>query len=431
MVGYISVYRTEKRAFDNEQVSLLQSFAAQAVIAMENARLLTETREALEQQTATAEVLEVINASPGDLAPVFEAMLDRAIRLCGAVSGHFRTYDGQGYPLVAVRGDPDHVAHMRQRGTFVSRGAAPAQPLSSRGRCDSYARCGAERGVSGDPGFRGVVDSSGSMAMLSAALRKDGALLGYVSVYRPAVGAFSSRQIALLQNFAAQAVIAMENARLIAETREALEQQTATAEVLGVINASPGDVKPVFEAMLDKAMRLSGAACGGLFTYDGEAFHQVATRMVPQALAEFRAQHPPASAATQRVRLMMQTRRPVHTLDVTETDAYRTGDMHDRAMADLGGARTILNVPLVKDDAVVGFISVYRTEKRAFDERQVALLESFAAQAVIAMENARLLSETREALERQTATAEVLRAISASPGDVKPVFEAMLDNAIG
>src|SRR5262245_14933585 len=180
-----------------------------------------------------------------------------------------------------------------------------------------------------------------------------------------------------------------------AERDEALARERATAEVLQVINSSPGNLVPVFDAMLEKAMRLCGAVCGGFFIYDGQHFRVVATRGVPQALAENRAKEP-RPATNDRNRQMLETRRYVQVVDVTQTDGYRRGDPDDRAMADLGGARTILNVPLLKDDAVVGLFSVYRQEPRAFSGKQIALLENFAAQAVIAMENARLLGELRE-----------------------------------
>jgi PAS domain S-box-containing protein len=228
------------------------------------------------------------------------------------------------------------------------------------------------------------------------ALRKDGALLGALHVYRQEVRPFSEKQIALLQNFAAQAVIAMENARLLTETREALDQQTATAEVLGVINSSPGDLAPVFEAILEKAHGLCGAAQGALMTYDGDEFRAVATRGVPEPFAAVirGAFHPhpdnPISALVLGESLL-------HVLDVAEV-AARTSD--DNAMpriaAHLGGVRTLLMVPLRKDDALLGLIAAYRTEVRAFTDKEIVLLQNFGAQAVIAMENARLLDEIRQ-----------------------------------
>jgi signal transduction histidine kinase len=233
-----------------------------------------------------------------------------------------------------------------------------------------------------------MVDLGGIRTVLTVPLIKDDAFLGMVTIYRQEVQAFSDKQIALLQNFAAQAVIAMENARLITETREALEQQTATAEVLQVINTSPGDLVPVFDTMLEKAMRLCGAA------------------FVPPAYAEYRTNNPVPIRPGSRIAQALGARRPHKVLDVMATEAYAAGEPAIRAMVELGGVRTLLSVPLCKDETVVGLITIYRQEVREFASKQIALLENFAAQAVIAMENARLLDEIRQRQEELRVTFE-------------------------
>ena len=289
----IASARSEVRPFSEKEIALLENFAAQAVIAMENARLITEQREALEQQTATAEVLQVINASPGNLTPVFDAMLEKAHACVERRSERLASYDGERFHAVAQRGyaadafggpatsqspavqGRDIRSTSRHRGALLNTGR-PGQTSSRPAR-------------SVRPDARDMADLGGARTVLVCAARKDGTLLGFITLYRQEVRPFSDKEIALLENFAAQAVIAMENARLMTEQREALEQQTATAEVLQVINASPGNLAPVFDAILDKAMRLCEAAFGGLFTYDGERFHTVAAAWAyPAACAELR-----------------------------------------------------------------------------------------------------------------------------------------------
>jgi len=422
-LGVITAFRLEVRPFTDKQIALMQNFAAQAVIAMENARLITETREALEQQTATAEVLQVINSSPGDLAPVFDAMLEKAVRLCDSAFGMMSTWDGERIHRVAWHGiSAEQIEAMRQ-----SLAPAPGTPGYRIAQGENVV-CIAD--LVEEAAAPPTLVQLGGRSYALVALRHDGTLLGGITIFGREVRPFTDKEIALLQNFAAQAVIAMENARLLTETREALEQQTATAEVLQVINSSPGELQPVFDAMLEKALRLCEAAFGTLVGFSGERFQTLAQRGLPAPYAEYlatTADQPGPGGGQQRV---LRGERVVHFTDMMNDAAYRSGKnpMH-RAMVDVGGARSGLIVPLRRDDAVVGTFMIYRQEVRPFTDKQIALLQSFAAQAVIAMENARLITETREALEQQTATAEVLGVINSSPGDLTPVFNAILEKA--
>jgi PAS domain S-box-containing protein len=431
VLGVIGIYRQEVGVFSEEQIALLESFAAQAVIAMENARLITEQREALERRTATAEVLQVINASPGKLEPVFDAILVKAMRLCEAAFGMFNAYDGTSFQTVVAHGVPAAFAAFRATHPPVAHPGSPfGRAFETRRPVHVVDWLEEPIYKAGTPGGRAIADLGGARTVLNVPLVKDTTMLGMISFYRQQVKPFSETHISLLENFAAQAVIAMENARLLTEQRVALEQQTATAEVLGVINASPGDLASVFDTMLEKALELCGAAFGVLWTFDGESVHAVALRGVGPAFAEFltRAPHPvdPDNAHGR----LLAGEPVVHIADVTVDGAYHSGDPIRRTLVELGGGRTLLAVPLRKDATFLGDFVIYRLEVRPFSDKQIALLQNFAAQAVIAMENARLIAEQREALEQQTATTEVLQVINASPGNLSPVFDAMLEKCM-
>ena len=429
VIGFIVLARQRVEPFTDRQIELVSIFADQAVIAIENTRLITEQREALEQQTATAEVLQVINASPGNLVPVFDALLERALRLCESSFGILCTFDGEFYHVVAMRDVAPGYADLIRAPVRAVPGMSAYDLVLGKDVVHVVDITTDARYDLANPLRRALADQSGGRTVIWIALRRDGALVGMINIYRREVRPYSDQHIALLQNFADQAVIAIENTRLITEQREALEQQTATAEVLQVINTSPGNLAPVFDAMLEKAMRLCGAAFGSLYTYDGERFHSAAQRGVPPAYAAFRAENPPLPTQGGGPATLLETRRPLQVLDIRAHESYGPDYPGVQAMVELGGVRTVLSVPLLKDETFFGYISIFRKEVRAFTDKEIALVQNFAAQAVIAMENARLITEQQEALEQQTATAEVLQVINASPGNLTPVFEAILEKA--
>jgi PAS domain S-box-containing protein len=409
------------RPFADKEISLLRSFAAQAVIAMENARLLGELRErtdelseSLKLQTATADVLKVISRSTFDLKSVLHTLVESASRLCEADKGTItRLKDGAFYREEAYGFSPEFTDYVRELPVVPGRSDGTARALQE-------ARTIHIADVQADPDFTFYEGQrlGGFRTVLAVPMLREGQPIGAMALTRSEIRPFTDKQIEMVSTFADQAVIAIENARLITETREALEQQTANAEVLQVINASPGNLAPVFEAILEKAMHVCRASFGGLWTFEADRYVVAALHNVPKAYADFlRTTAVVPGPGSAPYRFLHGERSVIRNIDLAAEEPYRVGDPQRRALVELGGARSALQVPLCKDDTVIGVVTIYRQEVREFDERQIALLQSFAAQAVIAIQNARLLSELRE---RQAE----LRVTFDNMGDGVAMFDA-------
>jgi GAF domain-containing protein len=440
VIGAIAIYRQEVQPFTDKQIALVQNFAAQAVIAIENTRLLNELRqrtddlsEALEQQTATSEVLKVVSSSPGELEPAFNAMLANATRVCEAKFGVLYLFEGDRFRAVALHGSaPPSFVEARRRHPVL-----PVISGTALGRVVATKQAVQIADVQAEPAYRGSeahiigVEMGGLRTVLSVPMLKEGELIGAFNLCRQEVRSFTDKQIELVTNFAAQAVIAIENTRLFNELRQSLEQQTATSDVLRVISSSPGELEPVFQAMLENAVRVCGATFGSMLLREGDAYRHVAQHNSPPKFEEFCKNTPILGRGLAPiVDHVIDTRQVSHTLDVAAEDP-------SEPIAKFAGARTLLGVPMLKDNEAIGVLGIYRQEVRPFTDKQIELVQNFAAQAVIAIENARLLNELRqrtadltEALEQQTATSEVLRVISSSPGELKPMFQTMLENAV-
>ncbi|HET7526275.1 MAG TPA: GAF domain-containing protein, partial [Burkholderiaceae bacterium] len=421
-IGSIVVVRGEVGGFTQKECELLRTFADQAVIAIQNARLFNETKEALERQTATSEVLRVISGSITDTQPVFDIIAERAVRLTGGEFGQVFRFNGEWVHIISTFG-------MSTEGTAAIRKAFPMRP--SEGAVTSRAvRDGvvvnvpdvlAEPGI--DPAIVRTSQQAGFRAVVSVPMIRDGQVIGAISVNRAAVGRFADKEVELLQTFASQAMIAIENVRLFNETREALEHQTATAEVLQVISGSVSNAAPVFEKILDSCERLFGASDLGIFlTGEDDVLRAGAFRGI---LMKTTASTYPRPLAGTVSGLAIAKGSVLHVPDMLAANEMPP---YIREFASHVGNFSVALAPMMWEGRGIGTIDIIRAPPRPYSEKELALLKTFADQAVIAIQNARLFNETKEALEQQTATAEVLSVISSSVADTAPVFDKILDS---
>jgi GAF domain-containing protein len=366
-------------------------------------RLKHERDEALEQLAATSEVLQVISSTPGDLEPVFQSMLANAVRICEAKFGTMLRAEEGGYRVVAMHGPPPAYAAERRRNPVLRVG--PTNPLARVAASKQLLHITDIRldqaYLDRDPAFVVLADGAGARTLLMVPMLKENKLIGAIAIYRQEVRHFTEKQIELVKNFAAQAVIAIENTRLLNELRqrtdalsESLEQQTATSEVLRVISSSPGELQSVFATMLANATRLCEASYANMFLCEGEDFRTVALHgALPAAFVEQRTRALFRPSPELPVARATKTRQPVQFADLRKSQAYLDGHPLAVTGVEAAGMRTLLAVPMLKEDEPVGVITIYRKEVRPFTEKQIELVTNFAAQAVIAIENARLLND--------------------------------------
>jgi two-component system, NtrC family, sensor kinase len=434
VVGTLTLARERVEPFTERQIELVRTFADQAVIAMENARLLGELQartrdleESLEYQTATSDVLNVISRSTADVQPVLDTVVETAARLCGNDTATILIREGEVYGWVANYGiEPEFWAALRRQTVAPGRDSVVGR-VALEGRVVHVAD------ILADPDYAHSVSvASGRRTTLGVPLLREGAVLGMISLARKQVQPFTERQIELVRTFADQAVIAMENARLLGELQartrdleESLEYQTATSDVLNVISRSTADVTPVLDTLLKAAARLCGVDAGAIAIREGDVYRYPVPGL-SGSIAAGRTLVPGRNSVAGRAVL---EGRVVHIADVQ--------DIPDYAFPESGGlARTSLGVPLLRDGEPIGVITLNRKYVEPFSERQINLIRTFADQAVIAIENARLLSELQartrdleESLEYQTATSDVLKVISRSTADVQPVLDTVAETA--
>ncbi len=431
VVGTIGTNHADARRYSERELATLKAFADQAVVAIENARLFNETKEALERQTATADILKVISGSPTDVRPVFGSILENAIRLCQGNVAMLWTYDGARLRYAAnYNATPEAVRlfadHPIELGDW---NPTPQAALEKRvvHVLDVFA----------EPRYRPLVPMGTSSrrpqagTVLAVPLLREGELRGVITIWRYDKQLFSERQVAMVSTFADQAVIAIENVRLFNETREALERQTATSEILKVISSSTTDTQPVFEAIVRSAAQLFPMTNATIFMRDGSLMrmHAVAGATVDERVRrELAAIYPIAFDPEVSTSARAMVEREINIC--LDTEAPEVPE-HIRRAGRAGRFRSNTVVPLVGDDVGIGTIVIAHPQPGyRLNDKQLGLLRTFADQAVIAIENTRLFNETKEALEQQTATSEVLKVISRTQFDLEPVLNIVMDNAL-